>query len=335
MGRWKQGLGRSTYVGALFTDVERAEDAGSGRPRRSRTFGIDTGVQLHPDWKFLGYWVGTSAPQDRGNTSAWSADLYYTGYNLRGEIQAARFGSGYDPQAGFVRQGGIRFFFGQLGWLARPAIAGIQDVLVDVYTFPKYNDDDGRLNERDTHYRVHANWRNGAFAEASLNDFDENLTEPLVLGNGATIAPGRYRFLRPQAGLGTNPSRALSFQANASLGDYYDGRRDTYTARLFWKPSEHVAISGIESYNVVRLPGGDFDLSLASVRVDWNASVALLASLSVQSDTLDRLTHVQTIVRWLIDPATDFFAVYDSQSGAGFESPGSRVTVKFRRTFDF
>jgi len=39
-------------------------------------------------------------------------------------------------------------------------------------------------------------------------------------------------------------------------------------------------------------------------------------------------------VRWLIDPATDFFAVYDRRIGVGFERPGSRVTIKFRKTFD-
>jgi hypothetical protein len=39
-------------------------------------------------------------------------------------------------------------------------------------------------------------------------------------------------------------------------------------------------------------------------------------------------------VRWLIDPATDLFAVYNRQIGRGFERPGTRVTLKFRRTFD-
>jgi hypothetical protein len=119
-----------------------------------------------------------------------------------------------------------------------------------------------------------------------------------------------------------------------NFGGYYAGRRNRYEGRLVWKPSEHVGISAIEDYNAVRLPQGDFNLSLVSGRVDWNASVRLLSSVIVQSDNVERLTSVQMILRWLIDPATDFFAVYSRQTGAGFERPGTRVTVKFRRTFD-
>jgi hypothetical protein len=104
--------------------------------------------------------------------------------------------------------------------------------------------------------------------------------------------------------------------------------------RIFWKPDEHVGVTLIEDYNAVRLPQGDFNLSLFSGRIDWNASVRLMSSLIVQSDNVDHLTSIQAVVRWLINPATDLFAVYDRQIGVGFERPGTRVTIKFRKTFD-
>ena len=84
----------------------------------------------------------------------------------------------------------------------------------------------------------------------------------------------------------------------------------------------------------VRLPQGNFNLSLFSTRVDWNPSVRLLSSVIIQSDNVDRLTNIQAILRWLIDAATDVFFVYDRQVGHGFERPGTRATVKFRKTFD-
>ena len=49
---------------------------------------------------------------------------------------------------------------------------------------------------------------------------------------------------------------------------------------------------------------------------------------------MDRVGETQAIFRWLIDAATDVFFVYDRQVGRGFERPGTRVTVKFRKTFD-
>src|SRR5205085_304077 len=86
--------------------------------------------------------------------------------------------------------------------------------------------------------------------------FEENLTAPLALTDTVTIPVVLYHFVRHQIAFGTNPSRALAFQANFNFGGYYGGRRDQYTGRLFWKPSEHVGVSVIEGYNVVRLPQG-------------------------------------------------------------------------------
>src|SRR5262249_1450123 len=184
-------------------------------------------------------------------------------------------------------------------------------------------------------YTFRANWLNGAYTDDDVVDvFDENLTGALQLTPTVSIPVGLYHFVRHQVSFGTNPSRPLAFQTRFNFAEYYGGHRDRYVGRVFWKPSEHVGVTLIEDYNVVRLPQGNFDLSLFSGRVDWNASVRLLTSLIVQSDNVDRLTNVQAIVRWLIDPATDVFAVYSRQIGAGFERPGTRVTIKFRKTFD-
>ena len=167
-----------------------------------------------------------------------------------------------------------------------------------------------------------------------MDTFDENLTEPLQLTDTVTIPVGQYHFVRHQIAFGTDPTRSISFQANFNFGGYYGGTRDRYVGRLFVKPNEHLAVAVIEDYNVVRLPQGNFNLSLVSARLDWNPSVNLLSSVIVQSDNVDKLTNIQAIVRWLIDPATDAFFVYDRQLGKGFEQPGTRLTVKFRRTFD-
>ena len=333
VGRVKEDIGHSSYVGALFTDVERA--SGTGLPPRSRTYGVDTVLTPTPDLKFFGYWVDTATPGISGRTSAWSADLFYTGQNIRGEIQKAVFGSAYDPEVGFVSQPGVILYYGSLGVVLRPPVLKLKEISADAFVFPTYNEDRS-LHERVASYRYRADWLNGAYFQHNVaNVYDENLTEPLELSSGATIAPGRYRFVRQRFSAGSDPSQAVSAQATADLGSYYDGRREGYTLRLAWRPNAHVAATVIENYNRVRLPGGHFNLSLFSARVDWNASVNLLSSLTVQSDDLDRLTNVQAIVRWLIDAGTDLFVVYNRQTGAGFETPGTRVTLKFRRTLDF
>ncbi|HEY6929104.1 MAG TPA: hypothetical protein VJA66_05455, partial [Thermoanaerobaculia bacterium] len=251
-----------------------------------------------------------------------------------GRFERSNIGSAFDPQMGFVAQNGIHWTFVDLELTPRPRVWGLKNLSFESFYSFKYNEN-GSLNEREYQYTARAEWQSGAYSDNDIVDvFDENLTVPLELTPTVTIPVGLYHFVRHQIAIGTDPTQAFSFQANFNFGDYYGGRRDRYVGRVFWKPSAHVGVSIIEDYNVVRLPQGDFNLSLFSGRLDWNPSVQLLSSLILQSDNVDHLTNVQAIVRWLIDPATDLFFVYDRHIGIGFERPGSRFTLKFRKTFD-
>jgi len=235
---------------------------------------------------------------------------------------------------GFVSQNGIHSTIVDLEWTPRPHALDLKNLSFETFYSFKYNED-GSLNEREYQYTFRAYWQNGAYSDDDIVDvFDENLTAPLELTDVVTLPIGLYHFARHQITFGTDPSRTVAFQANFNFGGYYGGHRNRYAGRLFLKPNEHVAVSFIEDYNVVRLPQGDFDLSLVSARVDWNPSIRLLSSIIFQSDNVDRLTDTQAIFRWLIDAGTDVFFVYDRQVGRGFERPGTRVTVKFRKTFD-
>jgi hypothetical protein len=332
VGRAKLDVGHASYVGGLFTDIERpSTDPGA---LFSRTFGIDTGLSLTPEWSASGFYSKTDNPGVSRETSAWSGTLAYNGEYAQGRIERTNIGSNFLPRMGFVSQNGIHANLVDFTLIPRPHLLGLKDLNFEGFASFRYNEN-GTLNEREYQYTFRAEWQSGAYMDDDIVDvFDENLTEPLQLTDTVTIPVGLYHFVRHQVAFGTDPSRRLAFQANFNFGDYYAGRRDRYVGRIFWKPNRHVGVSMIEDYNVVRLPQGDFNLSLFSGRVDWNPSVRLLSSLIVQSDNVDHLTSVQAIVRWLIDPATDLFAVYNRQIGRGFERPGTRVTLKFRKTFD-
>jgi hypothetical protein len=332
VGRFKQDLGHASYIGGLFTDIER--DTSDPSRGYSRTFGADAGVSLTPEWQAAGFFGETRNPGVSGETSAWDVGTTYNSEYVNGKFERSNIGSGFDPQMGFVTQSGIHWTYADLEVTPRPHWPGLKNLSFETFYSFKYNED-GSLNEREYQYTARAEWQSGAYSDNDIVDvFDENLTEPLELTPTVTIPAGLYHFVRHQIAFGTDPTQAFAFQANFNFGEYYGGRRDRYVGRVFWKPSAHVGVSIIEDYNVVRLPQGDFNLSLFSGRLDWNPSVRWLTSFIAQSDNVNRLTNIQAIVRWLIDPATDLFAVYDRQIGIGFERPGTRFTLKFRRTFD-
>ena len=332
VSRFKQDLGHASYLGALFTDIER--DTDDPATRYSRTFGVDGGLTLTPEWTVAGYYADTQNPGVHGPSAAWDTTVAYNGEYANGRIERGRIGSAYDPQMGFVTQTGIDSSFFDLELTPRPHVLGLKQLGLESFYSFKYNEDH-TLNEREYQYTVRAEWQSGAYSDNDIVDvFDENLTEPLELTQTVTIPVGVYHFVRHQIAFGTDPTSAVAFQANFNFGGYYGGTRDRYVGRLFLKPNEHVGVSIIEDYNVVRLPEGNFNLSLLSARVDWNPSVRLLSSVVVQSDNVDKLTEIQAILRWLIDPASDVYFVYDRQIGRGFQRPGTRVTLKFRKTFD-
>ena len=332
VGRIKQDLGHASYVGAIFTDIERS----TTDPSRSwsRTYGADAGVSFTPEWTAGGYYLETRNPGIGGETKAWSADLLYQGEYANGEVRRTNVGSGFLPQMGFVAQSGIHETVVDLEATPRPHVLGLKELSFEAFTDVKYNEDSS-LNEREYQYTFRALWLSGAYTDDDIVDvFDENLKTPLRLTDRVEIAPGAYHFVRHQMTYGSDPTRTLAVQGNANFGGYYGGTRNSYTGRLFWKPSEHVGASLIENYNVVRLPEGRFDLSLFSFRLDWNPSTRWITSAILQSDNIHRLTNVQVIARWLVDPATDVFAVFDRQIGAGFDRPGTRIAFKIRRAFD-
>jgi hypothetical protein len=332
VGRAKLDLGHASYVGGLFTDIERVTEDPSRR--FSRTYGADTLVNLTPEWRVSGFYSRTDNPGFSSETSAWNGTLAYNGEYAQGRIERTNIGSHFDPQMGFVSQNGIHASLVDFTLIPRPHALGLKDLNFETFYSFRYNED-GTLNEREYQYTFRAEWQNGAYSDDDIVDvFDENLTEPLPLTDAVTIPVGLYHFARHQVTFGTDPSRRLALQVNFNFGGYYGGRRNRYVGRIFWKPNEHVGVTLIEDYNVVRLPQGDFDLSLFSGRVDWNPSARLLSSLIVQSDNVNRMSNVQAIVRWLIDPATDLFAVYNRQIGRGFERPGTRVSLKLRKSFD-
>jgi hypothetical protein len=235
---------------------------------------------------------------------------------------------------GFVSQPGIHETLADVEVTPRPGVLGLRNLGFEGFYDFKYNED-GTLNGREYQYTFRAEWLSGAYSDNDIVDvFDENLIEPLALTPKVSITPGVYHFVRHQIAAGSDPTRRLAVQVNFNFGGYYGGTRDRYVGRLFWKPSEHLGLSVIEDYNVVRLPEGNFDLSLFSFRFDWNASTRWITSAIVQTDNVDHLSDAQIVARWLVDPATDVFFVLDRKAGSGFERPGTRFILKFRRSFN-
>ncbi len=166
-GRLKEDLGHSSYLGALWTDVERTSS--SALPNHSRTYGLDTGITLTPEWNVGGYYVATGTPGLAGETSAWDARVSYNGEHAQGRVERSDIGSSYDPELGFVSQNGVHWTLADFALVPRPHVLGLRDLNFETFYSFLYNEN-GSLHEREYQYTFRAEWENGAYTDDDLVD---------------------------------------------------------------------------------------------------------------------------------------------------------------------
>jgi hypothetical protein len=332
--RWKHDFGKGSYLGALGIDAERDSPADSSR-KYNRTYGFDGRFAATPRLSFNGFFVATKDPRGfSGDNRAkfLSANYQDDSWNLYGSFFDV--GLHYDTQVGFTPRTGIRNYFGDITFHPPHPLPSIRSI--DFEYFQNYDKNrDGSLQEREYQATIRVYWENGAYLDSDLFDtFREHLTEPFEIHRGVVLEPGLYTITRHQLAFGSDNSRDVYASGNFTFGPFYDGYRRYFRAEIDYKPTSSFAVAVNEQYNVIRLREGDFDLSLLGIRLNWNPSVRLLASAFVQANTDARLNAINVRVRWLIEPGTDLFVVYDQRTGRGLERADRKLTVKFVKAFD-
>jgi hypothetical protein len=184
------------------------------------------------------------------------------------------------------------------------------------------------------------NWRleSGDRIEANIRPVGENILEPFEISNGVTIPTGEYNFMRYRLEGEFARKRRLSGQATWWFGSFYEGTLDEYELSLNWNPSALLAFEFAGLHNRARLPFGDFDQTLAGLRVRFNVTSNLQLNSYLQYDTDSRILGLNARIHWIFSPLGDVFLVFNNNTinninNQPWELQNRQILLKVRYNF--
>ena len=223
----------------------------------------------------------------------------------------SRIGAQFDPSFGFVPRKGVHYM--RLGgtYAPRPEWSWVRqkfNQLVGTYI--------RNINGPWQSYNIFTapiNWRleSGDRVEMNIRPTGENILIPFEIAENVIIPVGEYHFMRYRLEAEIAAKRRLNGQGTWWFGSFYEGRLDEIELQLNWNPSALLGFEFSGIRNIGRLPWGDFEQTLAGLRVRFNITSDLQLNSYLQYDTVSRTLGVNGRIHWIFSPLGDVFLVFN------------------------
>ena len=122
--------------------------------------------------------------------------------------------------------------------------------------------------------------------------------------------------------------RKFNGQLSWWFGSFYDGTLNEFEASLNWNPSAILNFEFIGTRNIGRLPFGDFDQTLAGLRIRFNVTSDLQLNSYLQYDTDSRILGLNARIHWIFTPLGEAFLVFNHNT---IDNPMDRWRLQNRQ----
>lgn len=246
-------------------------------------------------------------------------------------------GEDFDPSLGFVPRKGVHY--SRLGgtFAPRPNWALVRQMFHEVYI--TYIKSIAGAWQSYSIFTAPINWRleSGDRIEFNIRPVGENLLVPFEIADDVIIPQGEYHFLRYRVEGQFAAKRRLNGQASWWFGSFYDGRLDEFELELNWNPNALLGFELSGLHNRGSLPWGDFEQTLAGLRLRFNVNSDLQLNSYLQYDTVSRILGLNARVHWIFSPLGDVFLVFNhntrDQMSGNWILQNQQILLKFRYTF--
>ena len=249
----------------------------------------------------------------------------------------SRIGEQFDPSMGFVPRKGVHYW--RLGgtFAPRPEWPWLRQMFHQFYgTYIKNIDGPWQSYSL---FTAPLNWRleSGDRIEFNVKPTGEHLLGPFEIADDVLIPKGEYHYLRYRLEGEFAAKRKLSGQASWWFGPFYEGNLDEFKLQLNWNPTALIGFEFSGIRNQARLQYGDFDQTLAGLRVRFNVTSDLQLNSYLQYDTDTRTLGINARVHWIFSPLGDIFLVFNNNSfddiHNGWSMQSQQVLLKARYNF--
>ena len=334
--RVRRNVLKESSVGLIASSGDPLGRAGSWMTGTDFTFQT---TRFNGDNNFLvgGWALFTDRADLSGDRSAVGFKIDYPNDRWDAAITYARIGEDFDPSLGFVPRRGVNFYrFGGV-FAPRPKAPWLRQMFHQF--FVTYVNTIAGPWQSYSIFTAPINWRleSGDRIEANIRPVGENILEPFEISDGVTIPVGEYNFMRYRLEAEFARKRRLSGQATWWFGSFYEGTLDEFELSLNWNPSALLAFEFNGLHNRARLPFGDFNQTLAGLRVRFNVNSNLQLNSYLQYDTDSRILGLNARIHWIFSPLGDVFLVFNNNTFNGMSQPwelqNRQVLLKIRYNF--
>ncbi|UOY07052.1 carbohydrate binding family 9 domain-containing protein [Muricauda sp. SCSIO 64092] len=272
-----------------------------------------------------------------GDRSAAGFKIDYPNDRWDVAVTYARIGEQFDPSLGFVPRQGVNFYRFGGTFAPRPKTPWLRQMFHQFFV-TYINNISGPWQSYSV-FTAPINWRleSGDRIEANVRPTGENILVPFDISEGVTIPVGEYNFMRYRLEAEFARKRRLSGQATWWFGSFYEGTLDEFELTLNWNPSALLAFEFNGLHNRARLPFGDFDQSLAGLRVRFNVTSNLQLNSYLQYDTDSRVLGLNARIHWIFSSLGDVFLVFNNNTINNINQPwelqNRQILLKVRYNF--
>ena len=304
VARYSRALFDRSRVGGIVVNKEQIDGT-----HYNRTLGADMVLAPLPALTVTGFLAKTETPGlDGGDMGGYlNATWLDTRWRIYGEY--LDLGADFNPEVGYLQRAGIRTTKLHLERNPRPGVFGIRmlsPMVNVVYTTDRFN----RLVSRRIHSMVGTRFDNGAFLNFWYNRDYELLDAPFVL-NGVTIPVGGYHMGEWRVSFDSNPARRVYYGVSWMPATFFDGTRTDLNLGLGWRLSSRLSTDIGYTRNDVDLPGGEFLVQIAALKVDFAFSPTVTLRTLTQYNSASDQWGTSARFRWTYSPGSDLYIVYD------------------------
>jgi hypothetical protein len=320
VARLRRNFFAQSSIGAIYTRRSTALTEEIDLPDR-HTYGLDLDMSTstflgRKNLQFEAFFAAhTDSLRDEGTTlgdrSARGIRLNYPNEVWQAHVSLREFGDAWNPAVGFTPRRGFRRLQPTVTWNPRPErLAHVREFQFQLY-FEHLTDLDGVLETRRLQARPFGiRFTPGDAIDVAVTNQYEFLTREFRIANGVVLAPGAYSFNDLTVDLSTATQRALSLRGVAQIGEFWSGTRRRAALGVTLRTSGSLNLSTTVERQDVTLPEGDFATTLMSMNADWSPTPFASLTNSVQYDDVSRKVGLNSRLRWIVRPGSDFYFVY-------------------------
>ena len=337
VARVNQEFGNRSAVGFMF--VERDGDGTvnqNGRDDYNRTYAVDGRYGIG-DTTLLSGWVSrTDTPGISGGDGAGGFSANYRDEEWTLNAGYSQIGENFNPEVGFLSRSGFRKVEAGIRRAIRPEnLWGLHELRPHI-NYRGYWDFDGFQETGYLHVDNHWEFQSGMEIHTGMNFTQEGVKEAFEIADGVEVPVGEYDHEEVQIVFQTNQGAPLSLDLRSNIGGFFGGDRVNFEPTLRYRVGEKFSTELSWSHSDIDLPvpGGDFEVDLARLRLSYSFTPRMSLQTLVQYNKRDDVVATNLRFSWIQSANSGLYIVYNQVDESGLGAPrhnAQEFIIKYSR----